>query len=73
MITQSEAREIATQFLCQEGIKVSRFDEIRYLPEEGLWICCFLNIMPLGAVDSPGVTIVEVNANTGEASLFDAL
>jgi hypothetical protein len=72
VIEEKAAIEIATQFLKARGVDVAGFAESRYLPQQRIWTCCFFNKMPTDAVDSPGLTIVDVDSSTGEASFLEA-
>lgn len=74
MIEESDAIEIATRFLKARQVVVERFSAATYDSEEQIWACCFeKQSFPLGAVDAPGVIIVEVNCMTGEPGFFDVL
>jgi hypothetical protein len=73
MIEKSGAVAIATEHLRVNGIDVEGFAEARFLPEEQIWSCCFFNKMPNAGVDCPGMTIVDVDCETGRASLFDSM
>ncbi|HEX3314496.1 MAG TPA: hypothetical protein VHR72_06355 [Gemmataceae bacterium] len=68
------AVEIACRFLEASSIEVAGFSVARYLPESNSWSCVFLNQpAPDGAVDAPGVSIVEVDGTSGEATFFETL
>lgn len=73
MIEEKTAVEIATRFLCLRGVDVEEFAQATYIPERSIWACCFFNKMPVGGLDSPGMTIVDVDCSTGEPSFFDTM
>jgi hypothetical protein len=74
MIDEATAVEYARRFLAANRLEVGDLDAARFIPEEQTWACVFANKPRLdGAVDAPGVTIVDVNSESGQASLFDSL
>jgi hypothetical protein len=73
MIDEKAAVSIATEYLRVKGVDVGGFAEARFLSDEMVWACCFFNKMPAGGIDCPGMTIVDVNSESGVASLFESL
>jgi hypothetical protein len=76
MKTGEEAKQIAENLLRAKNIAFGGNVDVCLMPglaQYELWVCSFLAPMPEGAIDSPGVIIVQVNPITGDARLFDTL
>jgi hypothetical protein len=51
---------------------ISEFGDC-HLEGDARWVVVFANLPPPGAVDSPGCSIVLVDATSGKAKFFDVL